>query len=164
MNASADSGAGQGIYKSTDGGKSWTLLPGSTFAVNRSIGSVVIDPTNANTIYVGTTRGVRGFSAVIGGATGNPPPGTGQPVGLYKSVDGGNTFTLLFGSLAVTPGGFSEGVPSVALDPSNPAIVYLSAFGLGVFPWDSIRIRRWKTRSRDLRSLSPPRTDTRACT
>ena len=131
-NASADSGAGQGVYKSTDGGDSWSLLPGSTFAVNRSIGSVVIDPTNANTIYVGTTRGVRGFSAVIGGGTGNPPPRTGQPVGLYKSVDGGNTFTLLFDSAANTPGGFSEGVNLVALDPSNPGIVYISAYGLGI--------------------------------
>jgi hypothetical protein len=59
-NASGDSGAGQGIYKSTDGGDSWSLLPGSTFAVNRSISDVVIDPTNSSTIYVGTTRGVRG--------------------------------------------------------------------------------------------------------
>lgn len=132
-NASADSGAGQGVYKSTDGGDSWSLVPGSTFAMNRSISNVVIDPTNANTIYVGTTRGVRGFSAVIGGGTGNPPPGTGQPVGLYKSVDGGTTFSLILGTLAITPGGFSEGVNAVALDPSNPAIVYASAFGLGVF-------------------------------
>lgn len=131
-NASADSGAGQGIYKSTNGGNSWSLVPGSTFAVNRSIGSVVIDPTNANTIYVGTTRGVRGFSAVIGGATGNPPPGTGSPVGLYKSVDGGNTFTEIFDGPSNTPGGFSEGVNGVALDPTNPAIVYISAYGLGV--------------------------------
>jgi hypothetical protein len=131
-NASADSGAGQGIYKSTDGGDSWSLVPGSTFAINRSIGSVVIDPTNSSTIYVGITRGVRGYSAVIGGGTGNPPPGTGAPVGLYKSVDGGNTFTLIFDSLANTPGGFSEGVNLVALDPTNPAIVYISAFGLGV--------------------------------
>jgi hypothetical protein len=131
-NASADSGAGQGIYKSTDGGDSWSFVPGSTFAINRSIGSVVIDPTNANTIYVGTTRGVRGFSAVIGGGTGNPPPGTGSPVGLYKSGDGGNTFNLIFDSLANTPGGFSEGVNLVALDPTDPSTVYISAFGLGI--------------------------------
>jgi len=131
-NASADSGAGQGVYKSTDGGDSWSLLAGSSFAVNRSIGSVVVDPTNANTIYVGTTRGVRGFSSVIGGGTGNPPPGTGSPVGLYKSVDGGNTFTEIFDGPSNTPGGFSEGVNQVALDPTNPAIVYISAFGLGV--------------------------------
>jgi hypothetical protein len=131
-NASADSGAGQGIYKSTDGGASWSYLAGSTFAINRSIGSVVIDPTNANTIYVGTTRGVRGVGAVNGGATGNPPPGTGSPVGLYKSTDGGNTFTEIFDGLSNTPGGFSEGVNLVALDPTDPSTVYISAFGLGV--------------------------------
>jgi hypothetical protein len=131
-NASADSGAGQGVYKSTNGGETWSLLPGSTLAINRSIGSVVIDPTNSNTIYVGTTRGVRGFSAVIGGATGNPPPGTGSPVGLYKSVDGGNSFTEIFDGPSNTPGGFSEGVNLVALDPSDPTTVYISAFGIGV--------------------------------
>src|SRR5579883_879842 len=129
-NASADSGAGQGIFKSTNGGDSWSLLPGSSFAINRSVGSVVIDPTNSNTIYVGTTRGVRGFSAVIGGATGNPV--TGSNVGLYKSVDGGNTFTEIFDGPSNVPGGFSEGVPEVALDPADPSTVYISAFGLGV--------------------------------
>jgi hypothetical protein len=131
-NASGDSEAGLGIYKSTDGGDHWTLLAGSTFANNRSISSVVIDPTNANTIYVGTSRGVRGVGSV-GGATGNPPPSLTQPVGLYKSVDGGNTFSLIFDTLAITPGGFSEGVDDVALDPINPSIVYAGAFGLGVF-------------------------------
>ncbi len=132
-NASADSGAGQGIYKSTDGGDSWSLLAGSTFAVNRAISDVAIDPTNSNNIYVGTTRGVRGVSAVNGGATGNPPPPTGEPVGLYQSTDGGNTFNLIFSPITITPGGFSEGVNQVALDPSNPRIVYAAAFGLGVF-------------------------------
>jgi hypothetical protein len=129
-NASADSGAGQGIYKSTNGGDSWSFVPGSTFAINRSIGSVVIDPTNANTLYVGTTRGVRGYSAVIGGGTGNPV--TGSNVGLYKSIDGGNTFTEIFDGPSSVPGGFSEGVPQVALDPSDPSTIYISAFGLGV--------------------------------
>lgn len=136
-NASGDSGAGQGIYKSTDGGDSWSLLAGSDFAVNRSISNVVIDQNNSNNIYVGTTRGVRGFSAVTGGGTGNPPPPTGQPVGLYQSTDGGNTFNLIFAPANIT--GFSEGVNEVALDPSNSKIVYASAFGLGVFrsaPWD----------------------------
>jgi hypothetical protein len=131
-NASGDSGAGQGIYKSTDGGDTWSLLPGSTFAQNRSISSVVIDPTNANLIYVGTTRGVRGYAAVTGGASGNPV-GAVQPVGLYHSTDGGNTFSLLLGTASITPGGFSEGVNPVELDPSDPTTVYAAAFGLGVF-------------------------------
>jgi hypothetical protein len=130
-NASADSGSGQGVYKSTDGGDSWTLLAGSTFAINRSIGSVVIDPTNANTIYVGTARGIRGFSGVIGGATSSPPD-VGGPVGLYKSVDGGNTFTEIFDATSNTPGGVARGIDQVALDPTDPSTVYIAAFGLGV--------------------------------
>src|SRR5438445_1082751 len=134
-NASGDSGAGQGIYKSTDGGNSWTRLPGSDFANNRSISDVVIDPTNGNTIYVGTTRGVRGVSS-SSGDTGNPPVGTVAPVGLYKSTDGGNTFSAIFLTLPITPGGFSEGTSRVALDPSNPAVVYVGAFGLGIFRSD----------------------------
>lgn len=134
-NASGDSGAGQGIYKSMDGGESWTLLPGSGFALNRSISDVVIDPANPNTIYVGTTRGVRGVASSAG-ATGNPPAGTVAPVGLYKSTDGGNTFSAILLTLPITPGGFSEGTSGVALDPSNPAIVYVSVFGLGIFRSD----------------------------
>ena len=128
-NTSADSGAGQGIYKSTDGGNTWSLLAGSAFAVNNSIGSVVIDPTNPNTIYVGTTYGVRGFTEVDDGGSG----GSAFPVGLYKSTDGGVTFNLLFDPAQLTPGGFNQGVNKVALDPSNPAIVYAGAFGLGIF-------------------------------
>lgn len=131
-NASIDSGAGQGIYKSTDGGDTWSRLPGSTFAFNRSISDVVIDPTKPSTMYVGTARGVRGVSSTVG-STGNPPPGSVQPVGLYKSTDGGNTFALVFATLPITPGGFSEGVSAVALDPRDPTIVYVGAFGLGIF-------------------------------
>lgn len=82
---------------------------------------------------MGTTRGVRGVTAVNGGAPGNPPAGTGQPVGLYKSTDGGLTFTEIFDPTSITPGGFSEGINAVALDPSNPKIVYAAAFGMGVF-------------------------------
>src|SRR5205085_5110008 len=124
-NASGDSGAGQGIYKSTDGGESWSLVPGSTFATNRSIGNVVIDPTNPNTMYVGITRGVRGYSAVTGGATGNPPPGTGATVGLYKSGDGRNSFTLIYDSLANTPCGLSAGVNTLCIGPTNPSTIHL---------------------------------------
>lgn len=131
-NASADSSAGQGIYKSIDGGNTWTLLAGSQFAVNHSISNVVIDPTNKNSIYVGTTRGIRGFSAVIGGGEVNPPSAS-QPVGLYHSADGGVTFTALWLPASVTPGAFSQGVDAVALDPTDPKTVYASAFGVGVY-------------------------------
>ena len=128
-NASVDSGAGEGVYKSTNGGASWSLLPGSSFAVDNSVSAVVIDPTNSNNIYVATTYGTRGITEVDdGGAI-----GSAYPVGLYKSTDGGNTFNLIFDPTPITPGGFNWGVNKVALDPSDPAIVYAAAFGLGIF-------------------------------
>jgi len=121
---------------------------------------------------------VRGVSAVNGGATGNPPPPTGEPVGLYQSTDGGNTFNLIFSPITITPGGFSEGVNQVALDPSNPRIVYAAAFGLGVFrsaPFESAGAFQQvfvslgydpcsKTLSPAPLSLSPPRVVTPAYT
>src|SRR5262249_12112046 len=68
-NASGDSEAGMGIYKSTDGGDTWTHLAsqvtalttpgngtytGDAFA-NRSISTIVVDPNDANTLYVSST-------------------------------------------------------------------------------------------------------------
>src|SRR5262249_47847533 len=53
-NMSLDSQYGRGVLKSTDGGSSWTLLGNSVF--NRvSISKIVVDPTNANIVYVATT-------------------------------------------------------------------------------------------------------------
>ena len=73
-NSSGDSEAGVGIYASHDNGNSWTLLPGSPAAMNaRSISSIVIDPINPGTLYVGTTRGVRGVSSVTGGSVSLAP-------------------------------------------------------------------------------------------
>ena len=132
-NASGDSEAGMGIYKSTDGGDTWTQLPGSagygTGFYGRSISSIVVDPTNANTLYVGVARGVRGVSSVTGGATSNPP--VAIALGLYKSTNGGNTFSLVWNGA-----GSVRGVNDVELDPYNPSTVYAAAFQVGV--WRSV--------------------------
>ncbi len=136
-NASADSEAGVGVYASTDDGKSWGAKLAATTTVGtytgsafdgRSISSIVVDPsdTTAKTLYVSTTRGVRGVSSDSGGATSFPP--VAAPWGLYKSTDGGATFSLIWDG-AATP----RGVNHVELDPSNPAIVYAAAFQEGVY-------------------------------
>jgi hypothetical protein len=127
-NASGDSEAGMGIYKSTNGGDTWTRLP-ATFANGRSISGIVVDPSNAGTIYVSTTRGVRGVSSVTGGAVSTPPGAS--PFGLWKSVDGGVTFNFIWNGNASL-----RGVNRIALDPSNSNIVYASAFQQGV--WRSV--------------------------
>src|ERR1043166_870350 len=91
-NASADSEAGLGLMKSTDGGNTWLQVPSQTGPITsfsngtgsngtytgnafygRSISKVVVDPTNANIIYVSSARGVRGIDSTYGGPTSNPP-------------------------------------------------------------------------------------------
>ena len=88
-NASADSEAGVGLYKSTDGGESWQLIPATVaIAATRSIAKIVIDPTDGRIIYIATARGVRGISSTSGGAvstTGTPQPN----MGVYKTTNGG---------------------------------------------------------------------------
>jgi hypothetical protein len=140
-NASGDSEAGMGLYKSTDGGDTWTLLPALTTTtisgtwtnknafLNRAISAVVVDPTNPNIIYVGSASAVRGVASVSGAAVGVPTPLPGR--GVYKSTDGGNTFTLLNGM-----GGLPfvlRGVTDVKLDPTDHNTIYAGQFGQGVF-------------------------------
>src|SRR5437764_7270259 len=121
-NASADSEAGFGIYKTTDGGDTWTHLQAHTdvpagTGVNcnaifgtggfrtapaysgpafdgRAISSIIIASNNPSVIYVGSTRAVRGVSSVLSGGVVSLAPGL-PPYGLYKSTDGGANFTLL---------------------------------------------------------------------
>lgn len=124
-NASGDSESGVGIYKSTDGGSSWSLLPGSPAATNaRSISSIVVDPSNANTIYVGTTRGVRGVSSVTGGAVSLAP--NAPAWGLYRTTDGGNSFAEVWNGA-----GSPRGVNHVEID--SHGVVYAAAFQEGIW-------------------------------
>jgi hypothetical protein len=134
--------AGVGIYKSTDGGDSWTKVPdacvsnavyacvspGKDAFLGRGISKIVIDPTNPNHIYVGSALAVRGLSHVIGnGGTTRTEPNANDP-GLYESNDGGATFTRVWNG-----DGAVFGVIDVALDPLDPATVYASAFDHGVW-------------------------------
>jgi hypothetical protein len=167
-NASADSEAGFGIYKSTDAGRTWTHLAAHTdvpagsgvdctCAVGhggfqtapaysgpafdgRAISSIVIDPSDPNTIYVGSTRAVRGVTSVSSGGAVTLAPGL-PPYGFWKSTDGGATFTLLNyqdvclnpdlpGSAGIIQASFgsTRGVHEVALDPGSSSIVYAAPF------------------------------------
>jgi hypothetical protein len=141
--ASGDSEAGVGVFKSTDGGTTWSSAIGASYFAYRAISSIVIDhSTNPATIYVGTTRAVRGVASVTGGGVSLYPTTPG--VGLWKSTDDGGTFTLLNHSTVTLASGTTtvsfessfgslRGVSRIALDPSTTGTLYASAYNEGIW-------------------------------
>jgi hypothetical protein len=136
--------AGTGLYKSTDGGDSWTRLGGSTFD-GLGIGAIVVKPGSPNTIYLGVTTALRGMSSVCCSGVTRPVPGAGK-WGLYKSTNGGGSWAFIHNgstNAADCVGDLTEwnnlricsprGVRSLALDPSNPEIVYAGSYARGVW-------------------------------
>ena len=95
---------GDGIYRSDDGGKNWQNLG---LKKSEHIGRVVIDPRDSKVVYV---------------AAEGPLWGPGGDRGLYKSADGGKTWKAV---LTISE---NTGVADVAIDPSNPDVVYATAY------------------------------------
>jgi hypothetical protein len=153
-NGSSDSEAGVGLYKSTDGGSSWSLVAGSTantapcasnpasftcpVATGRSIGAIAVDPANASHIFIGTDVARHGSSSVNGGRF--TPPGSAL-VGLYESTNGGPFLpAVILAQDSVNPaspnGGdfFRGGCSDIELyRPGNETQVYAAFFDYGVF-------------------------------
>jgi hypothetical protein len=142
-NGSGDSEAGLGLFKSTDGGQSWQLLAGSqAAALNRSIGAIAVKPGDPSTIYIGTDVARHGSSSVNGGR--RTPPNA-PALGVYKSTDGGASFTHATQLAAKTPPNpanpgagtgvdwFQGGITKLQLDPNNSSSVYAAVFGYGLW-------------------------------
>ncbi len=120
-NASGDSEAGLGLYKTTDGGTHWARVAGSFAAANnRSITWVAIQKGDPNHILLGTRTGVRGIGS--NSTSVSTVPAQSPPVGVYNSTDGGATFTL------TAAGSFNE----VKFDPSDPNTVYAAQAAVGL--------------------------------
>jgi len=121
-NLSGDTFFGMGILKSTDGGSTWRQFAANTFA-GCGFNKIVIDPRNTNVLYVSSTVGFAG----IGSST-NPQIAVN---GIYKSIDGGQTFNP---SLNITTsrsiGAFGY---DIEMDPNNSNIIYATLEGEGVF-------------------------------
>ena len=95
---------GDGIYKSTDAGATWTRMG---LENSEHIQNVLIDPRDSNVVYV----------SAIG-----PLWNAGGDRGLYKTTDGGKTWKAV---LTISP---DTGVTDVAMDPKNPDVLYAAAY------------------------------------
>jgi photosystem II stability/assembly factor-like uncharacterized protein len=106
-----DLSVGDGIYKSTDAGASWTHLG---LRDGRQIAAVAIDPRDPDRV----------FAAVLG-----HPYGPNEERGLYRSTDGGSSWQKVLGKDENT------GAVSVLIDPQNPNIVYAALWTSRNPPW-----------------------------
>jgi len=144
-NGSTDSEAGIGLYKSTNGGASWTLVQGSVpVSRDRSIAAVVVDPSNASHLLIGTAVARHGHSSVYGGR--HTPPNA-PSIGVYESFDGGATFSVTnwqtadghflpqdTASSSISGGDFFKGgISDLQLDTTDHATVYAASFVFGVW-------------------------------
>jgi photosystem II stability/assembly factor-like uncharacterized protein len=105
--------AGNGIYKSVDAGKTWTHV----WKQEGQIGTMVVHPSNPDIA----------FAAVLGHAFGPNPER-----GVYRTSDGGRTWQQVLKKDADT------GASDVAMDPSNPAILFAGFWQARRLPWDLI--------------------------
>lgn len=98
--------AGVGLLKSVDGGVTWTLVSETTPTFdNTSISDIRVDPTDPDTLVVSTTRGIAGRGLDL-----YDPPTLYPPRGIFRSTDGGVTWT---NTLAV------DDATDLDVDPAN---------------------------------------------
>src|SRR5437868_3358096 len=108
-----DLSVGNGIYKSTDAGKTWTHLGGLTDG--QQIPALAVDPRDPNKV----------FAAVLG-----HPYGPSPERGIYRSADGGQSWQRVIAKDENTGG------TDVEIDPSNPDVVYASMWEVREGPWE----------------------------
>jgi len=98
------SGWGDGVYKSTDGGATWTNMGLRNTA---RIARIVVDPTNSDIVYVASPGHLWGPNSERG---------------LFKTVDGGKTWSTILSRDENT------GAVDVALDPNDPRTLYAALY------------------------------------
>ena len=102
---------GDGLYKSTDGGNNWDKIG---LENSERIANIIVNPENSNEVYV----------AVLGALWSD-----NKERGVYKSVDAGNTWENI---LYLNE---STGCADLAMDPTNPNILYASMWEFRRTAW-----------------------------
>jgi photosystem II stability/assembly factor-like uncharacterized protein len=108
-----DLSTGDGMYKSTDAGKTWTHLD---LRDGQQIGAIIVDPRNPDRVFV----------AVLG-----HPYGANAERGVFRSTDGGKTWEKVLYKDENT------GAIALSFDPSNPQIVYADLWAGRQGPWEN---------------------------
>ena len=103
--------AGNGVYKSTDGGETYTNMG---LKDSHHIAKIIVDPANPDIVYVASMGHL--FS-------------TNAERGVFKTTDGGKTWEKV---LYVDD---KTGVIDLIIDPSNPSVLYASAYEKTRLPW-----------------------------
>lgn len=133
----------RGVYKTTDGGKSWK----NTLYVDENTGAIDLDinPENPDEVYAAMwyrTRTAWNFEE------------SGRTSGIYKSVDGGNTWQLSSKEGAGFPTGAGTGRIGLAVYPKNPKIVYAIVDNQTIKPDNSNKAADTTFKLSDFKSLT----------
>ncbi|MEZ0327445.1 MAG: WD40/YVTN/BNR-like repeat-containing protein [Fimbriimonas sp.] len=107
---------GDGVYKTSDGGKTWTHMG---LAETKTISKIVIHPTNPDIIYV----------AALGPVYTHPGVPDSPARGVYKSTDGGQSWNK------VLPGFARAGAVDLQMDPKNPNVLLAATWEAWRSPW-----------------------------
>ena len=105
--------SGDGVYRSADGGKTWTHVG---LKDTKYIGKIWIDPVNPDVVMVAATGHHFGAS---------------PDRGVFRSEDGGKSWTHV---LAIDD---ATGVSDLAQDPTDPNIIFAGAWQVRQYPWQS---------------------------
>lgn len=108
-----DLSTGDGIYRSNDAGRTWQHLG---LREAQQIGAILVDPKDPNLVYV----------AALG-----HPYGANEERGVFRSRDGGNTWQKVLYKDENT------GAIALAIDPSNPKVIYADLWSARQGPWEN---------------------------
>jgi photosystem II stability/assembly factor-like uncharacterized protein len=106
----SDISQGNGMYRSGDGGRTWSHIG---LEDSQQIGKILIDPSDANVVYV----------AALG-----HPYAANEQRGVFRSRDGGKSWTKLLGDQNL-------GAIDLAFEPGNPRVLYAAMWATRRTPW-----------------------------